>query len=495
MPEISYKELKKYLQQYPNDPLAPVVLIYGEELLAKGAFDELLDVLVPPSGRSINYDLVDGTRENIHEVIARVKTFSLMPGRKVVALRNSRIFYTVSDKGRLLENTRKAHGENDIKKAAGYFLSMMGHLHLSFEDVAGANRAQSLGLAGTADGDDALIDDILAYCLEKGLSVPSGADDSRVLQRAVENGFPEANHLVITTDVVDKRRGLYKAISSKGLVIDCSVPKGARRADRMAQQSVLVEKMKSILAPTGKTMDQAVYMALFEMTGFDLSIFSSNLEKLINYTGERSQITTGDVQAALKRSRKDPVYELTNALAERRADQALFFLGSMLASDLHPLQVLAALVNQVRKLLLIRDFMDSPYGRQWQTAGPYDYFRQQVVPAMGDYDRDLLDRLESWQGMLAEDVDLKAPLSAQKKKTRKKTLSPDLMIAGNPKNAYPIFQLFKKARGFTKDELVSAVGLLHAADRQFKSGAESPKLILEKVILEICDTRTGSSVP
>jgi DNA polymerase-3 subunit delta len=495
MPEISYKELKKYLQHPPGDAPAPVFLIYGEQTLVKGVFDALLDVLVPAGTRSVNCDLLDGGQESIHDVIGRVKTFSLMPGRKVVVLRSSRIFYTRSDKKRLLENARTAHGDDDLKKAAGYFLSLMGQLNLTFEDVTGVNRVKNLAMDITSGGDDGWVDDILAYCRERGMAVPSGEDDSRVLQQAIENGFPENNHLIITTDVVDKRRGLYKTIISRGLVIDCAVPGGARRADRMVQQAVLVEKMKSILAPAGKTMDQAAYEALFEMTGFDLSIFSSNLEKLISYTGERPQITTADVHTALKRSRKDPVYELTNALAERRADQALFFLGSMLASDLHPLQVLAALVNQVRKLLLIRDFMDSPYGTQWQTAGPYDYFRQQVVPAMGDYDRDLLDRLENWQGMLAEDVDLKAPVSGQKKKTRKKTLSPDLMIAGNPKNAYPIFQLFKKARGFTKDELVNAVGLLHEADRQFKSGAESPKLILEKVILEICGTRSGSSVP
>ncbi len=493
MPEISYKELSKYLQQHPDGPLAPVFLIYGEAELTKGAFNELLDALVPAGRHSASCELLDGTQENIHEVIGRVKTFALMPGPKVVALRNSRIFYTRSDKGRLLENARKAHGDDDIKKAAGYFLSLMGQLHLTFEDVSAANRTRSLGVDTTAAGDDGWIDDILAWCREKGRAVPSGADDSRVLQQAVENGFPQNNHLVITTDVVDKRRGLYKTIRNKGMVIDCSVPGGARRADRMAQQTVLVEKMKSILGVAGKTMDQAAYEALFEMTGFDLTTFTSNLEKLISYTGERPQITTNDVQAALKRSRKDPIYELTNALAERRADRALFFLDSMLASDLHPLQVLSALVNQVRKLVLVRDFIDSPFARQLQTTGSYDDFRQRVIPAMMEYDRGLLRRLEDWQQMLAEDEELAASVSASKKKTAKKKPPTDLLIAANPKNAYPIFQLYKKTRWFSGEELARAVQILHAADRQLKSSAASPRLILEKVVLEICGTRSASA--
>ncbi len=196
----------------------------------------------------------------------------------------------------------------------------------------------------------------------------------------------------------------------------------------------------------------------------------------------------------MKRSRKDPIYELTNALAERRADRALFFLDSMFASDLHPLQVLSALVNQVRKLLLVRDFMDSPYAGQQLTAGSYDYFRQQVIPAMVEYDRNLLQRLEAWQQALAEDGDIKPSISTAKKQGRKKRTSTDLLVAANPKNAYPIFQLFKKVQKFTREELTNAVQILHVADRQLKSSAESPKLILEKAVLDICDTRSALPV-
>jgi len=242
MPEISYKELKKYLQHPPGDAPAPVFLIYGEQTLVKGVFDALLDVLVPAGTRSVNCDLLDGGQESIHDVIGRVKTFSLMPGRKVVVLRSSRIFYTRSDKKRLLENARTAHGDDDLKKAAGYFLSLMGQLNLTFEDVTGVNRVKNLAMDITSGGDDGWVDDILAYCRERGMAVPSGEDDSRVLQQAIENGFPENNHLIITTDVVDKRRGLYKTIISRGLVIDCAVPGGARRADRMVQQAARNER-------------------------------------------------------------------------------------------------------------------------------------------------------------------------------------------------------------------------------------------------------------
>ena len=46
MPIISYKELKKYIAELGNKPFAPVYLIYGEEMLTKDAFEELLDALL-----------------------------------------------------------------------------------------------------------------------------------------------------------------------------------------------------------------------------------------------------------------------------------------------------------------------------------------------------------------------------------------------------------------------------------------------------------------
>jgi len=92
MPTISYKDLEKYLTERGDAPFAPVYLIFGEEMLVKKAFDTLLDALVPASKRNTNYEPLDGAHENIPAVLAQVNTYSLMPGKKIIALRDSRIF-------------------------------------------------------------------------------------------------------------------------------------------------------------------------------------------------------------------------------------------------------------------------------------------------------------------------------------------------------------------------------------------------------------------
>jgi len=488
MPIISYKELEKYLQDRGDDPFSPVYLIYGEELLTKGAFDALLNALMPAPERSINYEPLDGTHENIHDVIGRVNTFSLLPGTKVIALRESRIFYARQDKDQLLDNAKKAFEDDNLKKAAGHLLNLMGIFNLSFEDMDKPSRKKSLGTGNTPGTDDLWLDEIITYCRQNDQAVPVARDDARILQLAVEKGFPQSNHLIITTDTVDKRRGLFKTISSKGMIVDCSVPKGARRADQIAQESVLVEKKNSILAAGGKTMDQATYLALYEMTGFDLRTFCNNLEKLIIWVGDRTEITIKDVASILQRTKKDPIYELTNALANRSADSALFFLDSILSSGIHPLQVLSALVNQIRKLLLAKGFVKSPLGKGWQSACPYAYFQKQIMPAIVEYDRKLLDQLDKWQNMLnAETIAPKTGSPKKGKKTKSKATT-DLLVAKNPKNPYPIYLLLKKSDGFSQDKLISDAEVLAAADKKLKTSSQSPKLVLEKAILSICKT-------
>ncbi len=494
MPIINYKELEKYIKDKKEDQFASVFLIYGEELLCKEAFEKLLDALVPSSGRSLNYDPFDGSSEDIHEVIARVNTFSLLSGLKVVSIIDSRIFYSKQDEEKILKKAKEEYDKNDIKKAAKHLLSLLGLLNLSFEDVDKTNRGKTFKIFTSRFSDEKWLDEIIDYCLENSLSVPSGEDKSKKLQEAIEKGFPKGNHLIITTDFVDKRKSLYKSIEKNGMIIDCFVPKGDRRADKIAQEEVLNEKMKSILTQNDKTMDRGVYMAMYNMTGFDLRTFSSNMDKLISYVGKRKNITAQDVEYVLKRTKKDPIYEFTNAVTDKNIERALFYLNSLLAGGEidHPLQLLAAIVNQVRKLLIIKDFTESSEGSVWFAGCRYNHFQSNVMPEIIEHDRAFLEHMDDWENMLSEetDKDVKKQKKGGKKKKKSKA-STDLIIAKNPKNSYPVFMMLQKSDKFTKNELIYALECLSKADLILKKTGQNPKLVLEDVLFKIC-SNSGS---
>lgn len=489
MPEINYKELNKHLRTVKKENFSPVCLIYGEELLCKRAFDALLDVLIPASERSVNYEPVDN--DNVYEAIERVNTFSLLAGTKVVSLCNSQIFYSKQNESTFLEKAKTAYDGKDMKKAAKFIASLLGILSLSIDDVSdNASRTNNLTLDLDEFGDDKWIDEIIAFCVDNRISAAAVKDNAGDLQQAVENGFPEGNHLIITTDMGDKRRKLFKVISEKGMIINCSVPKGSRMADRKEQEMVMGDRMREILSQSGKTMDRNAYQAMYEMTGFDLRTFCNNLEKLVSYVGTRKKITMGDVEAVLKRTKQDPIYELTNAVSDRNTQDALFFINSLLSAGFFPLQILGAITNQIRKVILAKGFTESPQGKVWKPKCQYNQFQNSVMPAIRKYDGMLSNLLAEWNQTLSSKSDGETDGGKKKKKGKKKSKAPatELLIAKSP-SPYPVYLMMLKSERFTKEELFDAVARLSEADLRLKTSAQNPKLVLESVVLHICSKR------
>jgi len=482
MPELNYKNLKSHLKTLKKGQFAPVYLLYGEEFLYKNALEELLNLLMTASERNQNYESVAGANENIPDIIARVNTYSLLPGPKVVAIIDSKIFYSKLDAPSFLAKAKAAYDTNDFKKASKYLVNLLGMLELTYDDVVKEDRNRRLKIDPDTFGNDAWLDKIINYCRDNRLPIPRSQDTTGVLQQSVEKGFPNGNHLFITTDMVDKRRTLYKCILNNGTVIDCSVPKGDRRADKMAQEAVLKEQMQAILSQRNKTMRREAYLALIEMTGFDLRTFSSNLEKLVNYVGDRIEICVDDIETVLQRTKRDPLYELTNSVADRNIQNALFFLDSLLGDNVHPLQIMVAITNQIRKLLVMKDFTDSPYGKTWRAGMNYNHFKNNVMPAIEAYDRETLDRLEDWDKMMLVDDDI----NKHKQSRKKNKIKTDLLIIKNLKNPYPVFQMLQKTQGFSGRDLRSIFETLSEADMQLKSTSKDLRLILEKVIFSIC---------
>jgi len=498
MGQIAYNSLDSYLKDLqdglkqddsrPPVTPAPVYLIYGEELLYKTALQKLLDVLLSPRVRRMNYEPVDGSNGNVHEAVEKVSTYSLLAGRKVVALLDARVFDTKQDTDRLLYNAKQAYDSKNLQKAATYLIRFMSLLNVRLDDIAGPNRSAKIPGDSELLADSRWLDDIVDFCRQTGISVSTDAVADSILQKTLERGIPKGNHLIITTDTIDKRKKLYSTIVDTGVAIDCSVPRGERRADKKLQQAVLNEMKNSILTKSRKTMEPGAFGVLYELTGFDLRTFSNNLEKLVTYAGDRKQITRQDVETVLHRTKQDPIFAFTNAITDKNRVEALFFMNSLVSDakkPMRPEQVIVAVLNQIRKLLRIKEFVASPAGRIWFAGCPYGQFNSVVMPAIQESDRTLLEQLQQWQDSLAE---AEPSQSRPKERGRRKSAKPhtDLLIAKNPKNSYPIYQLFKKSEQFTRDELFSAFESLTYTDLRIKSGAENKKLILEELIINIC---------
>lgn len=316
MPEIAIKALKAYLTSADSagKGFAPVYLLHGDEYLYKKALGELLDSLLPPKERSMRCTTLDGSEASLQQAINELNTYSLLPGRKIVLISETRVFYSQKNKGVLLEKARTAADGGRLKAAATPFLAFLNIEGWQLQDIAAAGPAADALQAQWGVDRAPSLSKLVDYCRTKGLGPDTGAGGAELLATALERGFPKDHHLVLTADLADKRRKLYKSLKAQGVVVDCSVPKGARYADKQAQEQLLREHTQSILKPTGKTLAPKVFEHICQITGFDLRTFTQNIEKLAAYVGDRPQISLADARKVLARTRTDPIFELTNAL-------------------------------------------------------------------------------------------------------------------------------------------------------------------------------------
>jgi DNA polymerase-3 subunit delta len=456
MSEVSCDALSSVLEVIKGGKSPFVFLLHGDEFLVKSTCKTILDALLPSlKEKKSNCESVDGMSASVHEIIERMQTFALFPGAKVVLVLGARLFYSKQSSEELLRKSKEALEKLDMKRAARHFLQVLALMGLSLEEVLDLGAKKFLdktsvrGAMGLEKKDGLWISEIVNYCMGEHMDVPSQEDDGEVLCDAVRAGFPKGNYLILAAESVDKRKRLFKTIKKTGVVIDCSIARGARAADRRQQKEILKTYLAKAVERVGKTTTPGTFDALFENTGADLRTFNSEVDKLITFVGDSEIISTSDVDNASEKTREDPVYELANAIGERVVGKALSHVDGLLKANLFPLQILSAVINQIRKLILSKDVAGSLTRGKWRKGMDYRAFQRAVLP-----------ELQKHEGML--------PTT----------------------NVHPfvLYKTLMQAENFSFDELTQGLACCLDTDRQLKSSRQDPRLVLEDLVIRLCGT-------
>ncbi len=457
MPQVKYEDLATVLLDVEKGSAAPVYLLHGDEYLYKTALNALLDAIVPSGAKSLNYESLEGESADVHEIIARLNTFPLLSGNKVLAVTNTNMFHSKITAGDLLKKAGEAFEKENLKDSARYVIRALSLTGMSLLEVReGGSRErldQALGkrsrVAKEASGP--WLDEVVEYCLDRHMCVPMHQADSDLLNEAITAGFPKTNRLVLTAELVDRRCRLYNTIKKMGLVMDCSVPHGDSMSNRRQQIQILSAHMRKALEQAGKTIAEDAFEALHERTGGSLRNFSNELGKLISFVGERTQISYDDVEQASEKTRQDPIYALTNAIGERSTRKSLSLVEGLLKSGFFPLQILSVAISETRRLILIRDFIRSTSGGLWRKGMSYGAFQKVVQPELEKQEGDLV---------------------------------------GSNTHPFVVYNAFLHSENYTFDELSQALETLLDADMQLKTTGQDAKLVLTRAILNLCGNPT-----
>ena len=151
---------------------------------------------------------------------------------------------------------------------------------------------------------------------------------------------------------MDRRKGLYKAIAKTGVVVELK-PLKAPEVKAWIQER---------LREQGKKVSPRLADHIFELTGANLSDVSNELNNLVAYMGERETVEQAHVDDLIASRHREPIYRLTEHIADRDFMPSCTVLRQLLAEGEHELRILWHLDFMVKRLLRAKCLMEEGVG-------------------------------------------------------------------------------------------------------------------------------------
>ncbi|MFA4916301.1 MAG: DNA polymerase III subunit delta [Syntrophales bacterium] len=435
---------------------APCYLLYGEEeYLVKDALGKITDLILPADDRTLNLFYINGEDEDIDKLCGSLLTSPLIPGKKVVVVLNTRIFYSKKTLSDLVQKISDHH-KSSPAKAAVYFMTFLRIAGWSLDDLRddGWKKITDEEWQRTVEKDDGKnrekwLPGIMDFCVSHELDAERYRDNTDRLEDLLRRGLPEGHHLIMTAEAVDKRKKLFKAISEKGEILYFPRIKGETK-----QKSMLMDTAKDLLVQGGKKLTPGAWAAIGKKTGFSLRDSVAAIEKLIIYAGEKTTIEDMDVEDVVGKTREGTVFDLTEALVAKDREKALLTLKELFDQDVHHLMILAMVIREIRLLLQAKIFVNSGKLSLFNPAMGYSQFQGAVYP--------LIKELTGYSGGKGG----REGLTVQ--------------------HPYVIYNALRNSARFSLNDLVSYLEDLVDIDLALKSTIKNPRFLLEKFFIKVC---------
>lgn len=253
--------------------------------------------------------------------------------------------------------------------------------------------------------------------------------------------------LLVSAGKVDKRKVFYKTLEKIGSV-EAHAGLSVDDRDWAVQAEALVLRQ---LRDLGKTISDEALSEFVAGVGPNARQLNSETEKLALFAGDRPGIETGDVRAVSVRNKQARAFALGDALGDRdlprllrRLDEELWELK--FDSQKSEIGLLYGLITKVRAMLFLKEMLREGWIREERD---YNRFKAQ------------LERVP--RGSLPED----------------KRFNP---LAMNP---YVLFKALPQTGRYSAEELIRAMDLLLACNRQLVLTQQDDALVLQRALVQI----------
>jgi len=437
----------------------PVYLLYGDEFLAKEGAKGIIGTLVPPERQSLSVEVVSEDND-LASLPIRLNTLPLFGGVKVVVVYDSKAFLSKFNLQGVAQKSQDAWLAGESERSVRLFLQIVaaagegeGFLERAARgEVLDPEWARVLSIERDPEA-EAWLREVARTAVADRLAIPeaAGAGLARIYEDSIQRGIPAYASLILTTEVVDERRSLFKRISAAGFVIDCGV-RSRRTWDTQMNPEAARAKIREMVSAAGKSIDEEAVASILNRAGSTMRGLVSEMEKLLLYVGARPAIRTADVLEVFRHSREANIFDLTNAVSSRDAGRALLALRSLLTQREPAPLILNVLAGEIRNLIIARSALDRWLDGRLDPAISFETFRVRVLPR-------LKEPREGDDGSAAR------------------------LLEMTPFRAY---HLLRGASRFSLARLIQGLEAIHETDLTLKTSGHPEALLLEQLLIKIC---------
>lgn len=181
---------------------------------------------------------------------------------------------------------------------------------------------------------------------KKGDASNAGSDKKSTKDKLSEylENIPPYTCLILVETEIDKRLKLINAIKKYGLIVELDFQKPAD----------LVKWVIKVFKSYNKSIEQMPASYLVENSEYSMTELLNEIDKIVNYVGDKPQITINDIESVCNKSIKSRIFDLTDAVSEGNISKALDLLNDMAALKEPMQKVLFMIIRQVRMIYRIK---------------------------------------------------------------------------------------------------------------------------------------------
>ncbi len=439
-----------------------VYLLFGDEYLVKTAARDLCAELCGPNEEKAALVVLDGVTLDYGQLVSEVFTPSLFCSDKVIFVEQTPVFSGKGNFGKLISKTcetwRSGEKTSSIRNFAQLCLAANIDSQNSIFDLS--ELQESIGSTLSENDKQTLSEVASAFLIDP--PVLRGLQDDSTLIDLISSPLPQGVTLIFTASAIDKKKKLFKALEKHGQLTEFT-PLQEKFSSGL-QKNYFKKLVDEFLSQHGRTIAPDALNKVYERSGKDIRRIHSELEKIITFLGERTQITVRDVDELFLDFHEAMFFDFLTVLRTADIKKCLPALHDNLRIVAHPLQTLAAISSEFRKIIVARELLFSELKNNWKSNITYDQF----VKLMKDF------------------------RSTHSTVSSKSKFNPALM------KDYPLYLTLKTAQNYTMEQLTYVMESILEAETAMKStriGSVSPESVLQELVLKICSLgskkRTG----